>query len=176
MQILFAAPFLLAAGLVFTVLSVIPRARQWGIPIPTGIIAAGPSFLLALLTEGLLVNWLAPAGTWERWHPWLVLAAIGGIAGGLIAGFLAWVVVQLLPELLLPAAVFIAAWCSYFVVLVAAEIASSHFGFPRGGGLIVLVLEALLSFIGAFLIAKRSEEFRPRKFRLPWGNGVSQTQ
>jgi len=169
MQILFAAPFLVAAGLVFTILSLIPPARRWAIPVPTGIVSAGPSFLLALLTEGLLVHWFGPAGSWDRWHPWLALAAIGGAAGGLIAGFLAWILAQLLPEFLLRAAVFIAAWCSYFVVIVAFEMTSSHFGWFRGQGLIILGLEILLSGIGASFIAKRSEDFRPKPLRLPKG-------
>jgi hypothetical protein len=100
MQIMFAAPFLLAAGFLFTALSLIPRARRIGIPIPTGIVSAGPAFLPALLTEGLLVHWFSSAGTWQRWHPWLALAAVGGVGGGLIAGFLAWILTQVLPRLL----------------------------------------------------------------------------
>jgi hypothetical protein len=168
MQLMFAATFLLAAGLVFTILSLIPRARRWAIPIPTGILAAGPSAVLAIALQIPFrgaVHEPAP----ESWRLWVIVAAIAGIIGGLIAGLIAWPLAGSLPKVLLRAAVFMAAWCSYLVVLFAAELTGSYFGWPRGDWSIVFVLEALLSFTGAFFIAKRSEDFRPRYFRLPWG-------
>lgn len=168
MQIIFAAPFLLAAGLVFTVLSLIPRARRWAIPIPTGILAAAPCLVLAISVE-IPLDGAARGPTPNPWHGWLIFAAVAGIAGGLIAGFIAWPFTASLPKVLLRAAVFIAGWCSYLVLLFAAAMTGSYFGWPHRDELIVLILEALLSFIGAYFIAQRSEDFRPRQLRLPWG-------
>jgi uncharacterized membrane protein len=169
MQLLFAAPFLLAAGVVFTILSLIPRARRWGLAVPTGILGAAPFFVMAMFTEIALVHWLAAAGAASPMRWLLVVAALVGVAGGVLVGLLALPVAGSLPKVLLRAAVFIAGWCSYVVVLFAAEMTGSYYGWPHGDWLIVLVLETFLSFIAAFFIAKRSEDFRPRDLRLPLG-------
>jgi hypothetical protein len=175
MQIMFAAPFLLAAGLVFTILSLISPARRWGIPVPTGILAAAPSLIVALLIVSLLAHWFAPTRDWQGWWAgsWLGIAGAAALLGGVIAGVAALLAACALPALLLRAAVFIAAWCSYFVLVVASEIAGSHLGLPRGNPLETLGLEFLLSFICAFFIAKRSEGFRPREMRLPWDTTIA---
>jgi hypothetical protein len=163
------APFLLAAGLLFTILSLVPRVRRWGIPIPTGILSAAPSFFVALIGLSLAEHLPGLRSIPQNSTMDLIVLAIVAVAGGAAAGFAAYLVASLLPAPLLRAAVFVAAWCSYFVLIVAAEITGGQIGWPRGNGLVGLVLEALLSFIGAFFIATRSEEFRPRNLRLPWG-------
>jgi hypothetical protein len=62
MQILFAAPFILLAGIVFTVLSIVPRARRWAIPIATGIIGAGPTSLVGLFVGAVVIHSLPSPG------------------------------------------------------------------------------------------------------------------
>ena len=84
MQIIFAAPFILAAGILFTALTAIPRVRRWAIPIPTGVIAAGPSSLLVFLLDAFIrYRFGGRIGPADRWD----LAAF--IAGGAIGGVLA---------------------------------------------------------------------------------------
>jgi hypothetical protein len=176
MQILFAAPFLLAAGLVFMILSLIPRARRWGVPVPTGILATAPCLIVALLVVAVLAHWIAPTRNWQGWWAgaWLGIAGVAALLGGVIAGVAARFSACVFPELLLRAAVFVAAWCSYFVLMAAAGVLGSWYGFFGRDqnwiiGLLAFGIQALLCFIAAFFIAKRSEDFRPQNIRLPWG-------
>ncbi len=175
MQILFAVPFILAAGIVFTVLSVIPRARRWAIPIPTGILGACPASLVGLFIGVLLIQ------SFESPRPgrgplvlFCSLGALTGLAGGFVTGAIARVVASILSGMLLRMAVFVAGWCSYFVLIAGAlffvnvhAAESSHMGWPVIA--MTISLELLLSFIGAWFIAQKSEEFRPSRFRLPRG-------
>jgi hypothetical protein len=175
MQIMFAAPFIVGAGIVFTVLSLIPRARRQAIPIPTGIIGAGPASLLGFIVGALLIHFAV--------HDWpnrtgLVVylggAAFAGLAGGIGCWFLARLIAWFLPAPLLRLAVFVAGWCSYFVVITGALffVRLSIEGHSNSGWPVVVLtlsLELLLSFVGAWLIARKSEEFRPNRFRLPRG-------
>jgi hypothetical protein len=177
MQILFAAPFLLAAGLAFTILSLIPRARQWAIPIPTGIIAAGPSLLIVIIIEGLIVSgflkydWAPGWGVVLFWS----LGGIGGAIGGVLSAMLASFVANVLPAVLLRVAVVLAAWCSYSAMLVTVLFVfglwsgiNNHFAYLSSEGL-ALLLELLLSFIGAVFVAQNAEQFRSKRIHLPCG-------
>jgi len=185
MPIIFAAPFLLAAGLVFTILSLIPRARRWGIPIPTGILATAPS-LIAFLLIGVVVEKFWPGrgdsatDVLSAHAPMMIYAQIAvagslAILGGVVAGWAARLTASLLPALLLRLAVFVAAWCSYFVMMAAVGVVGTWYGLWGGQqnwilGLPAFGIQALLCFIAAFFMAKRSEDFRPRNLRLPWGS------
>lgn len=175
MQIMFAAPFILLAGIVFTVLSVIPRARRWAIPIPCGILGAGAFACLAIFV-GIVVTQFTQSPTPTR-YPLLAFywaAAISGLVGGVATGAAARWVAALLPAVLLRLAVFFTAWCSYFV-LIAGLLLSVNlrvFGpVVRSpiASVMAICLEILLSFIGGWFIAQRSEEFRYRRLRLPFG-------
>jgi hypothetical protein len=118
MQVLFAAPFILAAGIVFTVLSVIPRLRRWAIPIATGILGARPSSLPGLFVGALVFHTSEPVPTGHGWLVAFVCAgAFTGLVGGVVIGAIAQVVASFLPLALLRVAVLIAAWCSDFVLL-----------------------------------------------------------
>jgi hypothetical protein len=118
MQVLFAAPFILAAGIVFTVLSVIPRLRRWAIPIATGILGARPSSLPGLFVGALVFHTSEPVPTGHGWLVAFVCAgAFTGLVGGVVIGAIAQVVASFLPLVLLGVAVLIAAWCSDFVLL-----------------------------------------------------------
>jgi hypothetical protein len=118
MQVLFAAPFILAAGIVFTVLSVIPRLRRWAIPIATGILGARPSSLPGLFVGALVFHTSEPVPTGHGWLVAFVCAgAFTGLVGGVVIGAIAQVVASFLPLILLGVAVLIAAWCSDFVLL-----------------------------------------------------------
>ena len=177
MQLIFAAPFILAAGFAFTILSLIPRARRWAIPIPTGIIAAGPSLLVVIIVEGLIVSaflnydWAPAWGVVLFWS----LGGIGGAIGGVLSAVLASFVANVLPRPLLRLAVVMAGWCSYFVMLLALVFVmdqqfSLYSGPSRGWSeALGLGLELLLSLIGAILVARNAEQFRARRMRLPYG-------
>ena len=172
MQILYAAPFILAAGLIFTVLSVIPVGRKWAIPIPTGVIAAGPSSLACFFLVALVREHLAQSGPVDRWD--LVAYIGGGVIGGIVAGVLAYFVTCLLPRVILTLAVFLAAGCSYFVLIVGSLLAAQVRLRVSGdrstfSGLLVICVEMLISFIAAFFVAQKQEQFRPRRVRIPSG-------
>ena len=118
MQVLFAAPFILAAGIVFPVLSVIPRLRRWAIPIAMGILGACPSSLPGLFVGALVFHTSEPVPTGHGWLVAFVCAgAFTGLVGGVVIGAIAQVVASFLPLALLRVAVLIAAWCSDFVLL-----------------------------------------------------------
>ena len=176
------APLLLAAGLVFTVLSLIPRARRWGIPFPTGILALGPCLLAIMAVEAILLGlsdrFIPRAGAYLHQHlPWAIYAPsvvavllvfLGGIAAGLAARFVA----SLLPRILLRLAVFVAAWCSYFVVFVTIEIIGNAVAWRKLDWRmewLIAGLVAMLSGNAAYFMAKRSEDYRPQDLRLSWG-------
>lgn len=175
MQILFAAPFILAAGIVFTVLSLIPRARRWAIPIPCGILGAGAFACLAFFV-GIVVTELTQSPTPTRYslHALYWAAAISGLAGGVAVGAGVRWIAALLPGLLLRLAVFLAAWCSYVVLIMGLWLWVNVR--PLGpvvrsqiAGVVGISLETLLNFIGAGLIAQRSDEFRYCRLQLLFG-------
>jgi hypothetical protein len=162
MQILFAAPLILAAGIVFTVLSLIPRARRWAIPIPCGILGSGAFACLAIFV-GIVVTQFIESPTPTR-YPLLAFywaAAISGLAGGVAVGAAARWVAAILPAVLLRLAVFFAAWCSYFVLMAGLLIfVNARFSGPIVRSSITAIgLELLLSLTGAWFIARRSEGF-----------------
>jgi hypothetical protein len=173
MQILFAAPFLLAAGLVFTVLSLIPPARRWGIPIPTGILATGPGFIVGVIVIGLSRELLKFST--DSFRLIILGAAPLAIICGLVTGVVARLIASLLSPFLLRASVLLAAFCSYFVVVVSTEIAIhvwlSHSTPSHSAerGMFMFCAALLISSLGAWFIGKASEDFRPRYLRLPWG-------
>jgi hypothetical protein len=173
MQILFAAPFILAAGIAFTVLSGVPRARRWAIPIPAGIIGAGPTSLVGLFFGAIAIHSLPRPGRGPIIAFWCA-GAVTGLVGGVFIGTIARFVASILPAILLRAAVFLAGWCSYFVLIAVAL----FFVLTGGGSLycggwpiatMAISLEVLLSFTGAWFVTRKAEQFRPWKFRLPRG-------
>jgi hypothetical protein len=172
MAILYAAPFLFAAGLAFTMLSVIRPLRRWAIPIPTAVIACGPCLIVTLILSSVLAHLIAPNHPWSGWFAgfFLGLAGFAAVLGGVIAGLAGWVVASHLPVLLLRCAVFTAAWCSYFVLICGLGFLINMGGpiLPGGWivGLLIFVLNALLSFIGAWFTARKSESYRPDTNRL----------
>jgi hypothetical protein len=66
---------------------------------------------------------------------------------------------------------FFAAWCSYFVLMAGLLIfVNARFSGPIVRSSITAIgLELLLSLTGAWFIARRSEGFRHRRLRLPFG-------
>ncbi len=177
MQIIFAAPFVLAAALVFTILSLIPRARRWAIPIPAGIIAAGPSLLVVFIVEALTIHFFDHTAWPGRWASILYVSSgiLGGIVGGVGVAVLASFVANVLPRPLLRLAVVLTGWCSYFVMLLTlAFVMDQQFSLYSGpfrgwSEALALGLELLLSLTGAILVAQNAEQFRTRRMRLPYG-------
>jgi uncharacterized membrane protein YeiH len=166
MAILYAAPFLLLAAIVFSVLSVVPKARGWAIPIPTGILGAGPFSLMGLGVGALWIRF-SGAGTSHPMGRGTLIAffcagAVTGVAGGILTWVLARWVASILSAILLRAAVFAAGWCSYLVVL-AAILLWGNYRFPLKDTYVGFGIEVLLAFIAAWLISTRSGEFRPRR-------------
>jgi hypothetical protein len=172
MLLLFAVPFTIAAGLVFTILSPIPRARRWAIPSAAGILGAEPCFMVALVGAPFLLKFLGlrrldPA---ELFYLGISLAAIGGITGGFLAGTLARYFASLLPMLFLRIAVVLAGWCSYFVVICTLNFAVDR-EFKQNTRVFFAgtAAEGLFTLIAACLLARYSEQFRAKKIRLPYG-------
>jgi hypothetical protein len=173
MQILFAAPFILLAGIVFTVLSVIPRARRWAIPIPTGVIGAMPTSLVGLFAGAVVIHSIPGPGR----GPIIAFCCAGvltGLVGGILIGAIARFVASILPAILLRLAVLVAGWCSYFVLIAGSLFFmhtrnSSLYGVGWPIVTTTIALELLLSFIAGWFVARKSEEFRPSKFRPPLG-------
>ena len=130
MQILFAAPFILAAAIAFTMLSVVPKARRWAIPIPTGVIGAGPTSLIGLFVGAVVIHSI-PGPSHGPIIAFCCAGALTGLVGGIFIGAIARFVASILPAILLRMAVLVAGWCSYFV-LIAASLFFSH---TRDGGL-----------------------------------------
>lgn len=170
MQLLFAAPFLLAAALAFTILAAVPRWRRWAILIPTGTIAAGPCFFVAF-GAGLWIDHLLGHDTGPERRSLLLyfsLAILAGILGGVAAGIISRFLTGILPRVLLRVTVFIAAGCSYFVLFLALDIAASaRWHLPENGWF--WSAGAVLSLVGAWLTAANPEPFRSSSFRLPIG-------
>lgn len=172
MQLLFAAPFLLAAALAFTILAVIPPWRRWALPIPSGILASGPSLFATLGAELLVAHLLGhdngPAPPRAVLLSGLSIAVLGGILGGVAAGVIARLLAATLPRLLLRMAVLVSAWCSDFVLLIALNIAvSARWPLPDTGAL--PIAEALLALIPAWFTARNPDPFRSSLLRLPIG-------
>ncbi len=166
MQLIYAAPFLFLAGVVFLVLSLVPRARRWAIPIPMGILGAGA---FALVGFGAVAFWISRPPLRPMGHGFLVPFICAGAVTGLLGGILTWAlarwVASRLSAILLRAAVFIVAWCSYSVMLAALLIwADYRFGLKDTGALGWSV-ELVLALIGAWLLSGRAEQFRPRRVR-----------
>jgi len=177
MPIIFAAPFVLAAGIAFTILSLIPRARPWAIPIPTGIIAAGPSLLAVLIVEALALHFFDHTAWPGRWAAILYLSSgiNRGVVGGGAAVVLASFAARTLPMLVLRIAIIFAGCSSYFVVIALSMFAIKnvfelHSPMPSGWSqALAPALEVLLSFIGAFLISSNPDQFRGQRIHLPHG-------
>ena len=163
MQILYAAPFLLLAALVFSVLSVVPRARRWAIPIPTGILGAGAFALVGFGAVAFWINFSGPRPMGRGFLiPFFTAGALSGLLGGVLTWFLARWVASILSATLLRVAVIAAGWCSYFVVL-AALLLWGDYRFQLKDIYLGFGIEVLLAFIAAWLISTRSGEFRPRR-------------
>jgi hypothetical protein len=171
MQLLFAAPFLLAAALAFTILAAVPPWRRWALPIPTGLIAANPC-LFAGIGVVLLVNHGLGYDSGPQPKILLVCLSVGipaGIVGGAVAGFAARFVAAILPRLLLQIAILIAGWCSYFVLFVVLNIAASA-RWHLSDNLAVWITGAILAFIAAWFTARNPEPFRSSRIHLPVGS------
>jgi hypothetical protein len=97
MQILYAAPFLLLAALVFSVLSVVPRARRWAIPIPTGILGAGA---FALVGFGAVAFWINLSGPRPMGRGFLIPFFTAGALSGLLGGVLTWFIARWVASIL----------------------------------------------------------------------------
>jgi hypothetical protein len=172
MQILYEALFLLLAAIVFSVLSMVPRARGWAIPIPTGILGAGA---FALVGFGAVAFWINHPGPRPMTRNFLVPFFTAGALTGLLGGALTWVVARwvasILSAILLRVTVFAAGWCSYFVVL-AALLLWGDYRFQLKDTYLGFGIEVLLAFIAAWFISTRSGEFRPRRRVAPSLPGV----
>jgi hypothetical protein len=121
MQLMYAAPFLITAGLVFILLSSFRRLRRWAIALPTAIIAFGPGSLILALLAGLTWTRLLRQTDFTNWIAGS-LYVLGGIAAALIAGLLVKVVTPFLGKPLRRLAIAGAAFCSYFVTLSALQL------------------------------------------------------
>ena len=179
MQLLFAAPFLLVAALAFTILAAVPPWRRWAIPIPTAVIASGPSLFAVIGAELLIAHLLGhdvntnPGPGRQALIAAFSLAVLGGIVGGIAAGVVARFLTGILPRVLLRSAIVIAAWCSYFVLFVALNIAASaRLRLPDS--IALPLVEAALALVGAWFTARNPEPFRTSRIRLPIGLRFSQ--
>ena len=175
MELLFAAPFLLAAALAFAILAAVPRWRRWAIPIPSGIIASNPCLFMIIGGELLIAHFVGydsathPAPARTILIACLSIAILGGIVGGVAAGFLARLLTAILPRILLRIAILIGAWCSYFILLIALNIAATaRWRLPDSAA--VPIVEAVLALAGAWLTARNPEPFRVSRVRLPVGS------
>jgi hypothetical protein len=174
MILLFAAPFLLAAALAFAIPAAVPPWRRWAIPIPTGIIASNPCLFMIIGGELLIAHFVGydtatrPAPVRTILIACLSIAILGGIVGGVAAGFVARLLTAILPRVLLRIAILIAAWCSYFILLMALDIAATaRWRLPDNNAL--PFAEVALALIGAWFTARNPEPFRSSRVRLPVG-------
>jgi len=164
MWILFAAPFVLLAAVVFSVLSVLPAARKWALAIPTGILGAGPSSLVGL---GACALWIHYSESRMMGRSFLIVFLSAGAVTGLVGGIVIWGIARwlasLLSPLLLRLAVFLGGWCSYFAVMSALLLwADARFGLQKGGVWAVSA-EVVVALVGAWLISEKAGQFRPRR-------------
>ena len=105
MQVLFAAPFILAAGVVFTVLSLIPRARRLALPIPAGILCSGPFSWFGMFLVLSTTPFFEPEPSRYSLVALFGAGAVTGLVGGFFTGVLARFVASILPAILLRVAV-----------------------------------------------------------------------
>lgn len=174
MELLFAAPFLLAAALAFAILAAVPRWRRWAIPIPTGIIISNPCLFMIIGGELLIAHFVGydaatrPAPVRTILIACLSIAILGGIVGGVAAGLVARLLTAILPRILLQIAILIAAWCSYFILLIALDIAATARWRLQDSSALPIA-EAVLALVGAWLTARHPEPFRSSRIRLPVG-------
>ncbi len=166
MQILYAAPFIFLAAVVFSAFSVVPRARGWALPIPTGIVGAGPFSLMGLGAGALWIRFSGAGVSSPMGRGTLIAFFCGGAVTGVAGGILTWVIARwvasILSAMLLRLAVFIAGWCSYLAVLGALLLwADYYFQLKRTG--LVFGVEVVLAGIAAWFISERFLQFRPRR-------------
>jgi hypothetical protein len=161
MQIMYAAPFLLTAGIAFIVLSSVPRLRRWAITVPTGVVAFGPGALAAFLVAALIADKVLGYHGAANWT-FAVFYVLGGIAAAIVAAFLARHAMPFLGNPLRRAAIAIAAFCSYYVVLLGIRIASASI-FPKLEplGWLIPATIGIISAAAAWLLARQVHEFFP---------------
>jgi hypothetical protein len=166
MQIIYAAPFLLLAAILFTVLSLIPRLRRFAISVPTGAVAAGPGALIAYILFVLIRSKLwgndFPADRWDA-----VAFVVGALVSAILAGLVTQMLLYFLPTFLLRIIVFSGAACSYFVLLIGSTI-GIHAWVNRGmdtghsatRGMLMFWSGLILSCGGAWFISRYAGQFR----------------
>ncbi len=163
LQLLYAAPFLIAAGLLFILLSSVPRLRRWAITWPTAVIAFGPGSLTLAILVGLIWTRVLKHRDFATWGAG-ALYVLGGITAALIAGLLVRAITPFLGTPLRRLVVAGAAFFSYFVTLSALQIVTI---WKWNLGLPILVwwiaaLVACVSLVPSWLLSRRVADFFPR--------------
>lgn len=169
--LIFAAPFLLAAALLFTTLSLIPSLRRFSVTVPTGIIASGPGSIAGLSTTGFAYRWIGssphPASSGAVDLSIDILSfAVGGILLAIVAALVMRRILTVTPLWLIRLVVFSGALCSYFVLLLAASAYSAilvpHLQIHREwlGSPLEFACLLLLSVAGAIVMSAHPERFR----------------
>ena len=169
MQILYAAPFLLLAAILFSVLAAIPSTRRFAIIAPTGAIVFGPASLIGyfvvLLVRSKIWGHDFPADRWDG----AAYVMSGLIAAGIVILILR-IVLRFLPALMFQLVVFAGAFCSYFVLFCAANFGSQFYLHWNAGihysiavGVLILGISLLLCACGAWLTSRYSSQFRTQR-------------
>jgi hypothetical protein len=172
MQIIYAAPFLLTAAILFTILAAIPKTRRFAITVPTGIIASGPGclagYIAFVLTRAKIWGHDFPADRWD-----IMVYILSGLCVLTLAAFVARLVLAAASTLVIRIIIFAGAFCSYFILIISAMI-GLHAYFTRHQfvqpsnvrGAVMLCLSLLLSCLGAWFISRHPNEFKILK-KLP---------
>ncbi len=163
MQILYAAPFVITAGLLFILLSSVPRLRRWAITAATATIAFGPGSLIAYAIFALVMYKVFNQSGPVNWI-YAVLYGLGGLVAAVVAAKLVRSIEAFIST---PGRYFIVgsgAFCSYFVVLFAIRIALSslHLGLHSdAAGWWMFTLITCLSGVAAWFLCKHVQDFFP---------------
>jgi hypothetical protein len=121
LQLIYAAPFLFAAGALFIALSSFSTTRRYAITVPAGIVAFGPGSLIVYFFSALVGDKVfghqGPA-TWLNG----IAYVLGGLASSYIFAKFVASIGPMLPNIPFRLAVAGSAFCSYVVVLSAVHI------------------------------------------------------
>jgi hypothetical protein len=166
MAILYAAPFLLIAAILFSVFAAIPTTRRFAIMAPTGAIAFGPAsligYFLVVLVRSKLWGHNFAADRWDA-----IAYVMSGFLAATVAVLLVRLILRFLPAFIVQLIVFGGAFCSYFVLICSVSFGvriylrrNTVVQHSTALGIVLLCTFVLLSAVGAWFTSMHPNQFR----------------
>ena len=161
MQILYAAPFLVSAAIVYFLCLLPPLARRHALVVPVGILSFGFGALFAFLVEALVTEKLgrkSPA-TWADW----VVSITGGLLISLVCSIIFRQIVSILAIWFVQCGLVAASFCSSVTLMAVCSALVQTYG-PDMLKRFTIETDCALLVATAWLstwLVRRAELFRP---------------